>query len=155
MTDAAPDRDRSELARQDRDHHIQPFTDPRILIEEGGPTVIVRGEGCTLWDEDGRAYLDALAGLWCVNVGYGRAELAEVAAEQMRRLAYYNTFFKTTSPPTAALAARLAALMPAGLDRVLFANSGSEAVHSIVDRTIVVSGKKMAGRVVYGGRRNN
>src|SRR3546814_14989742 len=75
-----------------------------------------------------RSYLDALAGLWCVNVGYGRAELAEVAAEQMRRLAYYNTFFKTTSPPTAALAARLAALMPAGLDRVLFANSGrSEA----------------------------
>src|SRR3546814_17523073 len=97
MTDAAPDRDRSELARQDRDHHIHPFTDPRILIEEGGPTVIVRGEGCTLWDEDGRAYLDALAGLWCVNVGYGRAELAEVAAEQMRRLAYYNPFFKTRS----------------------------------------------------------
>jgi putrescine aminotransferase len=122
----------SALARQDRDHHVHPFTDPRVLIEEGGPTVIVRGEGCTLWDEDGRSYLDALAGLWCVNVGYGRAELAEVAADQMRRLAYYNTFFKTTSPPTAALAARLAALMPAGLDRVMFANSGSEALDSIV-----------------------
>jgi len=124
--------DASELARQDRDHHLHPFTDPRVLIEEGGPTVIVRGEGCTLWDEDGHAYLDALAGLWCVNVGYGRAELAEVAAGQMQRLAYYNTFFKTTSPPTAALAARLAALMPAGLSRVLFANSGSEALDSIV-----------------------
>lgn len=122
----------SDLARQDRDHHLHPFTDPRVLIDEGGPTVIVRGEGCTLWDEQGRSYLDALAGLWCVNVGYGRAELAEAAADQMRRLAYYNTFFKTTSPPTAALAARLAALMPAGLDRVLFANSGSEALDSIV-----------------------
>lgn len=122
----------SELARQDRDHHLHPFTDPRVLIDEGGPTVIVRGEGCTLWDEDGRSYLDALAGLWCVNVGYGRAELADVAADQMRRLAYYNTFFKTTSPPTAALAARLAGLMPAGLERVLFANSGSEALDSIV-----------------------
>lgn len=142
MTDAASDhnpsvvgpsvRGPSELARQDRDHHLHPFTDPQVLIEEGGPTVIVRGEGCMLWDENGRSYLDALAGLWCVNVGYGRAELAEVAAEQMRRLAYYNTFFKTTSPPTAALAARLAALMPPGLDRVLFANSGSEALDSIV-----------------------
>ncbi|MEQ8399162.1 aminotransferase [Thalassobaculum sp.] len=122
----------SELARQDRDHHLHPFTDPQVLIDDGGPTVIVRGQGCTLWDEDGRSYLDALAGLWCVNVGYGRAELAKVAADQMERLAYYNTFFKTTSPPTAALAARLAALMPPGLDRVLFANSGSEALDSIV-----------------------
>jgi len=122
----------SDLARQDRDHHLHPFTDPRVLIDEGGPTVIVRGEGCMLWDEEGRSYLDALAGLWCVNVGYGRAELADVAADQMRQLAYYNTFFKTTSPPTAALAARLAALMPAGLERVLFANSGSEAMDSIV-----------------------
>ncbi|MEQ9330140.1 aminotransferase [Thalassobaculum sp.] len=122
----------SDLARQDRDHHLHPFTDPRVLIDEGGPTVIVRGEGCTLWDEEGRSYLDALAGLWCVNVGYGRDELADVAADQMRRLAYYNTFFKTTSPPTAALAARLAALMPAGLERVLFANSGSEAIDSII-----------------------
>src|SRR3546814_14554120 len=113
MTDAAPDRDRSELARQDRDHHIHPFTDPRILIEEGGPTVIVRGEGCTLWDEDGRAYLDALAGLWCVNVGYGRAELAEVAAEQMRPLDYYNTFLNTKSPPTPDPADRPAAFIPA------------------------------------------
>lgn len=126
------DAGHSVLARQDRDHHLHPFTDPKVLIDEGGPTVIVRGEGCTLWDEQGRSYLDALAGLWCVNVGYGRAELAEVAADQMRRLAYYNTFFKTTSPPTAALAGRLAALMPAGLDRVLFANSGSEALDSIV-----------------------
>lgn len=129
---AVPDLAVRDLATQDRDHHLHPFTDPRTLIDEGGPTVIVRGEGCTLWDEDGHAYLDALAGLWCVNVGYGRAELADVAADQMRRLAYYNTFFKTTSPPTAALAARLAALMPPGLDRVLFANSGSEALDSII-----------------------
>ncbi len=132
MPQNASDHGPSELARQDRDHHLHPFTDPRALIEEGGPTVMVRGEGCTLWDEEGRSYLDALAGLWYVNVGYGRSELADVAADQMRRLAYYNTFFKTTSPPTAAMAGRLAALMPPGLDRVLFANSGSEALDSIV-----------------------
>lgn len=80
----------SELARQDRDHHLHPFTDPQVLIDDGGPTVIVRGQGCTLWDEDGRSYLDALAGLWCVNVGYGRAELAKVAAEQMERCCHVN-----------------------------------------------------------------
>lgn len=123
---------RSSLARLDRDHHLHPFTDPKVLIEEGGPTVIESGRGCVLVDEDGRQYLDAMAGLWCVNVGYGRQELARVAAEQMEKLAYYNAFFKTTTPPAAALAGKLAALMPEGLDHVVFANSGSEAIDSII-----------------------
>jgi len=73
-----------------------------------------------------------MAGLWCVNVGYGRKELTRAAAQQMEKLAYYNTFFKTTTPPTAALAGKLAELMPDGLDHVVFANSGSEALDSIV-----------------------
>lgn len=68
-----------------------------------------------------------MGGLWCVNIGYGRAELADVAARQMRELPYYNTFFKTTMPPTAQLAEDLAGLTPQGLNRVFFANSGSEA----------------------------
>ena len=123
---------RSTLARLDRDHHLHPFTDPKVLIEEGGPTVIESGHGCTLVDEDRHTYLDALAGLWCVNVGYGRTELAQVAAHQMEKLAYYNSFFKTTTPPAASLAGKLAALMPDGLDHVVFANSGSEALDSIV-----------------------
>lgn len=121
----------SDLARLDRDHHLHPFTDPKVL-QEDAPIVMAGGKGSTLWDEDGKLYLDALAGLWCVNVGYGRTELAEVASDQMRRLAYYNTFFKTTTAPTAALAAKLAELMPDGLDHVVFANSGSEALDTIV-----------------------
>lgn len=121
----------SDLARLDSAHHLHPFTDPKVLLDDA-PIVMAGGRGCTLWDEDGKLYLDALAGLWCVNVGYGRTELAAAAAEQMERLAYYNTFFKTTTAPTAALAAKLAALTPAGLDHVVFANSGSEALDSIV-----------------------
>ena len=67
-----------------------------------------------------------MAGLWCVNVGYGRAELVEAAHRQMATLPYYNTFFQSTTPAAIELAARLAELAP-GLDRVFFTNSGSEA----------------------------
>src|SRR3546814_1004085 len=83
-------------------------------------------------DLEGTAILDGRAGLWCVNIGYGRAELAEVAARQMRELPYYNTFFKTTTRPAAELAARLAELTPAGLEHAFFASSGSEANDTIV-----------------------
>ncbi len=71
-----------------------------------------------------------MAGLWCVNVGYGRPELAEAARAQIEKLSYYNTFFKTTTAPTAELAGRLAELAPDGLEHVVFTNSGSEAVDS-------------------------
>ena len=90
------DPDGKTLGQRDAAHHLHPFTDNRGLVDIGGPTVIERGEGCYLWDDQGHRYLDALAGLWCVNVGYGRKELADVAARQMQQLAYYNTFFNTT-----------------------------------------------------------
>ena len=131
MTGSRMAAEPSDLARLDRAHHLHPFTDPKIIVD-GAPTVMVGGRGSTIWDEDGKLYLDALAGLWCVNVGYGREELAEAAARQMKQLAYYNAFFKTTTPPTAALAGKLAELMPPGLDHVVFANSGSEALDTIV-----------------------
>ncbi|WP_420403677.1 aminotransferase [Nisaea sp.] len=120
------------LGQRDAAHHLHPFTDNRELEASGGATVIDRGEGCYLWDDQGHRYLDALAGLWCVNVGYGRKELAEVAARQMERLAYYNTFFNTTTGPTAELAEFLAALMPGHLNTALFANSGSEVCDSAI-----------------------
>lgn len=115
----------------DAAHHLHPFTDYKALAAEGS-RVIVRAEGCTLWDSQGNAILDGMAGLWCVNIGYGRPELAEVAARQMRELPYYNTFFKTTTRPATELAARLAELAPEGLEHVFFANSGSEANDTIV-----------------------
>ena len=78
----------------DAAHHLHPFTNQAILRDEGGPTVYVSGTGSTITDDQGREYLDAFAGLWCVNVGYGREELVEAASTQMRALAFYNTFFK-------------------------------------------------------------
>jgi putrescine aminotransferase len=83
-----PPFDLASLRRLDQAHHLHPFTDHRAMHREG--THIVRSaKGCTLTFEDGREVLDALAGLWCVNVGYGREEIAEAVAEQMRRVAFY------------------------------------------------------------------
>jgi putrescine---pyruvate transaminase len=110
----------------DRRHHLHPFTN-HAELGELELRVVVRGEGCHLWDSEGNRLLDGMAGLWCVNVGYGRRELVEAACRQMAELPYYNTFFQSATPPAIDLAARLAAIAPAGLDRVFFTNSGSEA----------------------------
>ncbi len=110
----------------DAAHHIHPFSDTAALAKEG-VRVITRGEGVYLWDSEGHKIIDGMAGLWCVQVGYGNAELAEAGYEALKTLPYYNHFFKTTNPYTAELAAKLATLLPEGHTRVLFANSGSEA----------------------------
>ena len=111
----------------DARHHLHPFTHYRELAAAGGSRIIARAEGCYLFDSEGRRILDGMAGLWCVNVGYGRERLAEAAYRQMRELPYYNTFFQCATPPPVELAARLAGMTPKGLDRVFFVNSGSEA----------------------------
>jgi len=116
----------AELQALDAAHHLHPFTHGHDL-EKKGVRVITRAKGVTLTDSDGNEYLDGMAGLWCVNLGYGRDELAEVAARQMKELPYYNTFFQTTHVPAIALAERLSHLTPKGMDHVFFANSGSEA----------------------------
>jgi len=110
----------------DARHHIHPFTETGALNKRG-VRVITHAEGIYLWDSEGRRLIDGMAGLWCVNVGYGRKELAEAAYEAMKRLPYYNAFFQTTHPNATELAAKLASLLPGGLSRILFANSGSEA----------------------------
>jgi putrescine---pyruvate transaminase len=117
--------DTSRWRQLDARHHLHPFTDHAELAARG-PRIITRGEGCWLWDSEGNRLLDGMAGLWCVNLGYGRAELVEAARRQMATLAYYNTFFQSTTPAAVELATRLAELTP-GLDRVFFTNSGSEA----------------------------
>ena len=93
----------SELQKLDSQHFIHPFTDPKALQKKGA-RVITRAEGIYLWDSDGKKILDGMAGLWCVNVGYGREKLARIAFEQMKQLPYYNSFFNTTHPPAIALA---------------------------------------------------
>jgi putrescine aminotransferase len=110
----------------DAAHHIHPFTNTPALTREG-VRIITRADGVYLWDSEGRKIIDGMAGLWCVQVGYGNAELAEAGYEALKTLPYYNHFFKTSNPWTIELAAKLVTLLPAGHSRVLFANSGSEA----------------------------
>jgi putrescine aminotransferase len=114
----------------DARNHVHPFTDQAALAARG-VRIITRAEGCWLWDSEGNRLLDGMAGLWCVNVGYGRAELVEAARRQMSTLPFYNTFFQCTTAPAIELAARLAALAP-GFDRVFFTNSGSEANDTVI-----------------------
>jgi adenosylmethionine-8-amino-7-oxononanoate aminotransferase len=99
-------------------------------LENRPPLEIVRAEGCYVEDAEGRRYLDAMAGLFCVNVGYGRREIVAAAAEQMARLPYYP--LTQSHGPAAQLAARLAEMLPAGLSRAFFLNSGSEAVETAI-----------------------
>jgi putrescine---pyruvate transaminase len=114
------------LQKLDALHHIHPFTQTEALNREG-VRVITRAKGIYVWDSEGHKLIDGMAGLWCVQVGYGDKELARAGAEALRTLPYYNHFFKTTNPWTVELAAKLATLLPEGHSRVLFANSGSEA----------------------------
>ncbi len=116
----------ADLQALDAAHHMHPFTHNSELAGKG-VRVIARANGVMLTDTDGNDYLDAMAGLWCVNIGYGRPELAEAASRQMRELPYYNTFFQTTHVPAIALSAKLAQLAPRDLNHVFFAGSGSEA----------------------------
>jgi len=91
-----------------------------------------RGEGVYIFDAEGNAILDAMAGLWCVQIGYGRKELADAAHAQMLQLPFYNTFFKTAAPSTVRLAAKIAQLLGEPLNHVFFNNSGSEAIDTII-----------------------
>ncbi|RMD64272.1 MAG: aspartate aminotransferase family protein [Alphaproteobacteria bacterium] len=118
--------------RSDLAHHLHPFTDTRALAEAGGSRIITGAEGARLIDSEGQRLLDGMAGLWCVNVGYGRKELAQAAYDQMLELPYYNTFFKTATPPSVELAERLSTLTPAGLAHAFFGSSGSEANDTMV-----------------------
>jgi putrescine aminotransferase len=114
----------------DRAHHLHPFTDHKNLAEVGS-RIIVKADGSYLWDSEGRRLLDAFAGLWCVNIGYGRKELADAAHRQMLELPYYNTFFKTSTPPAVELSQLLSELTPAGLNHVFYGSSGSDANDTI------------------------
>ena len=116
----------ADLQALDAAHHMHPFTTNDDLGDKGA-RIITRAKGIYLTDSEGNEILDAMAGLWCVNLGYGREEMGKVAARQMNELPYYNTFFQTTHVPAIALAKELADLAPGDLNHVFFAGSGSEA----------------------------
>ena len=114
-----------------RDHHLAPFSDVKQLAEKG-PRIITQAKGVYLWDSEGNKILDAMAGLWCVAVGYGRDELAEVASQHMQQLPYYTLFFQTAHPPALELAKAIADLAPAGMNHVFFTGSGSEGNDTVL-----------------------
>ena len=114
-----------ELQALDQKHHIHPFTAASAL-RSAPPFMIDSAEGAYISGQ-GIKLLDMMAGLGCVNIGYGRPELAEAAAEAMNTLSYYHSFSAVSNPQAAALAGRLADLAPDGMNKVFFANSGSEA----------------------------
>lgn len=152
----------------DRRHYLHPFTDYKALAAKGA-RVIVKAEGCYLYDSEGQQILDGMAGLWCVNVGYGRRELAEAAYRQLLELPYYNSFFQTAHPPAIELARQLVDLTPPQFNRVFFTGSGSEGNDTVVrlvrrywdllgqpDRKVIISrrnayhGSTMAGASLGG-----
>ena len=124
--------DIAEVVKNDIAHHFHPFTDHKSFHAEGGPRVMTQADGVWIWDANGNKLLDAMSGLWCVNVGYGRKELAEAAYRQMLDLPYYNTFFKTTTVPATELAAKISSVMPERFKHIFFTNSGSEANDTVV-----------------------
>ncbi len=115
----------------DRKHHLHPFSDHKSLYAKGS-RIITRAEGIYLWDSDGNRILDGMSGLWCVNVGYGRKELADAAYRQLMELPYYNNFFQCTHPPAVALAEALDAVTPPQFSRVFFTGSGSESNDTVI-----------------------
>ncbi len=117
--------------QDDRQHFLHPFTDHRELSERG-TRVITRADGVYIWEANGHKILDGMSGLWCVNLGYGREELIEAGARQLRELPYYNSFFQCTHPPAIELARDLCELAPPGFNKVFFTNSGSEANDTII-----------------------
>src|SRR3954449_8992379 len=95
-------------------------------LESAGELTLVGGEGSHVWDTDGKRYLDATAGLWFPNVGPGRTEIPDAAAEQMGRLASYHTFGDLTNEPTTALTDRVAAIAPMADAKVFLTSGGSD-----------------------------
>ena len=124
-------RSTSEMQALDSAHYLHPFTDHKKLGRRGA-RIITRAEGIYLWDSDGNRILDGMSGLWCVNIGYGREELAEAAHRQMLQLPFYNSFFQTSHPPAIELSRQLADISPPGFRRVFFTGSGSEANDTVV-----------------------
>ena len=113
------------------EHHLAPFSDYKQLKEKG-PRIITKAQGVHLWDSEGNKILDAMAGLWCVAVGYGREELVQAASTQMRELPYYNLFFQTAHPPALELAKAISQLAPEGMNHVFFTGSGSEGNDTVL-----------------------
>jgi putrescine---pyruvate transaminase len=124
-------RSTAEWQQADTAHYLHPFTDFKSLGQKGS-RIITKADNIYLWDSDGNKILDAMSGLWCVNVGYGRQELITAATKQLQELPFYNSFFQTATPPAIELAELLAEVSPPQFKHVFFAGSGSEGNDTVV-----------------------
>ncbi|HJV71118.1 aspartate aminotransferase family protein [Ideonella sp.] len=127
----ASKRSTREWQQADTAHFLHPFTDFAALAQKGS-RIITKAEGIYLWDSEGKKLLDAMSGLWCVNVGYGQQALIDAATRQLKELPFYNAFFQTATPPAIELAELLAQVSPPQFQHVFFAGSGSEGNDTIV-----------------------
>jgi L-2,4-diaminobutyrate transaminase len=121
-----PNEERRGLHDLDKETILHPFT---TLSEHlaTGPRIMTHARGLEITDDTGKVYIDAMAGLWCVNVGYGRDEIVDAMASQARQLPYYHSFLSMSNEPAIQLAERVTRMAPPGLNHAFFANSGSEA----------------------------
>ena len=152
----------------DAAHYLHPFTDFKSLADKGS-RIIAKADNIYLWDSEGHRLLDAMSGLWCVNVGYGQRELVDAATRQMTELPFYNSFFQTANKPAIELAELLAEVTPPQFQHVFFSGSGSEGNDTVVrmvrrywdvlgrpERTVIISrhnayhGSTMAGASLGG-----
>lgn len=121
----------NSLHASDIAHSMHPYTNMRAH-EEKGPMIMTRGDGIRVYDIDGKEYIEALAGLWSVAVGFSETRLADVAYEQLKKLPYYHSFAHKAHEPSIRLAEKLVEMTPEGLNRVFFTNSGSEANDTVI-----------------------
>ena len=119
------------LAKQDIETLVHPYTN-LALHQDKGPLVLERGEGIYVWDNQGKQYIEGLAGLWCTALGFGEKELVQAATEQMNKLPYYHLFAGRSQGPAIELGERLKGMAPFPVSKVFFVNSGSEANDSAV-----------------------
>ncbi len=119
-----------EIWQKDKDHFVHPWSNWHHYREEGAAMAVEGSEGAYVIDIDGNKYLDGIGGLWCVNIGYGREEMVEAIADQVRKLPYFSPFTDTTNTPGAELAAKIAELAPGDLNHVFFTTGGSTAIDS-------------------------
>lgn len=127
MTDTRP----NSTAQRDKETLLHPYTNLKAHMDRG-PLVITRGEGVRVYDEGGREYIEAMAGLWCTSLGWSEPRLIKAATDAMERLPFYHSFTHKVPDVTVDLAEKLLSMAPLGMDKVFFANSGSEAVDTAI-----------------------
>ena len=168
MNPDTPLRSTAQWQAADAAHFLHPFTDFKSLADKGA-RIIVSAHNIYLKDSEGKRLLDAMSGLWCVNVGYGQQALIDAAMRQMSQLPFYNAFFQTATPPAIELAELLAQVSPPQFEHVFFSGSGSEGNDTVVrmvrrywdilgqpDRQVIISrhnayhGSTMAGASLGG-----